>query len=134
MIAWGLDFLAYWTKWKTIATEDPDERSKMAKEAMQFYEKAQHHYSIILFTSPRWGVMSSPAGHAEHYFDLASWAINPKKRWELLEKSETAGMKALGLAEDSDLPLVVSSVSHVISKTLEARARNEPDLTKKSAG
>jgi hypothetical protein len=131
LIAWGLDWLAYWTYWKTIATEDPDKRSNLAKEAMQFYEKAQHHYSIILFTSPRWGVMSPPAGHAEHYFDLASWAIDPKKRRELLEKSETAGMEALGLAEDSDLPLVVSAVLHVISKTLEARARIEPDLTEK---
>jgi tetratricopeptide (TPR) repeat protein len=131
LIAWGLDYLVFHTYWKAIATEDPEKRRELAGKAMQFYEKAQHHCSIILFMSPRIGFIGPPSGHAEHYWQLALWETDPKKRLELLEKSEKTGMKALKLAEDSDMPIVIANVLHVVSKTLEARARVEANPEEK---
>ena len=131
LIAEGLDLLAYMTYWKAIAAEDPDQRRKLAEEAMMFYDKAQHRYSIISYQSPRGGIIGAPGGYAEYYLYLAMWETDPKKKREFLEKSEKAGMEALKSAEDSDMPLVVSSVLHVVSKTLHGRAYVEPDPTEK---
>ena len=131
LIAGGLDFLAYETYWKAIAREDPERYRELAEKAMQFYEKAQYHYSIMSFISPRSGFIGPPAGHAEHYYTLAGVETDPQKRLELIEKSEKAGMEALKLAEDSDMPNVVSTVHHAVSKTLQFRAHIETDLTEK---
>ncbi|MCZ2856800.1 MAG: hypothetical protein O2U62_06875 [Candidatus Bathyarchaeota archaeon] len=129
--ALALDLLAFLTYWKAIATEDPQKRRKIAEEAMQFYDKAQHHSSIISFMSPRGGFVCPPAGHAEHYWQLAAWETDPEKRLEFLEKSEKAGTDALRLSEYSDIPIVIGNALHIASKTLEARARLEPDPIKK---
>jgi len=131
LIAWSLDFLAFMTYWKAIATEDPEKRRELAEKAIQLYEKGQHHYSIMLFMSPRGGVIGPPAGHADHYLHLAAWETEPKKRLEFLEKSEKAGIEALKSAEDSDMPNVIQTVLHVVSKTLEARAHIELDPSEK---
>ena len=127
----GLDFLAYMTYWKAIATENPDQRKKLAEKAMDFYDKAEHHYSVIYYQSTRFGLMASPAGYAEHYLHLAMWETDPKSRLDFLEKSEKAGMEALKLAEASDMPLVMSTVFHVVSKSLHGRAQMESDPTEK---
>ncbi len=131
LISVGLDYQAYLTYWKAIATEDPEKRRELAEKAMQSYDKAQHHFSIMSFMSRRGGVIGAPAGHAEHYLELAGWETDPKKRLEFLKKSEKAGMEALKLAEDSDMPVVIAMVLHVISKTLESRAHIEPDPPEK---
>lgn len=131
LIANGLDYLAYDTYWKALATEDPEKRRELAEKAMQFYEKAHYHYSIISFMSPRGGFIGPPSGQAEHYYQLALWEPNPKKRLEFLKKSEKLGMEALKLAEDSDMPMVIAQVLHVISKTLQAQARIEPNPLEK---
>ncbi len=133
LIAGSLDFLAFVTYWKAIATDDPDQRRKLIVKAMEFYDKAQHHYSIISFMTPRTGVIGQPAGHAENYLHLAVWEIDSKKRLEFLEKSEKAGMEALKLAEDSGMPRVIGTTFHVVSKTLEARAYMETDPAAKSS-
>jgi len=127
LIAGGLDFLAYANYWKAVATDDLDQRKKLGEKAMEFYDKAQHHYSIISFTTPRGGVIGPPAGHADFYLHLAAGEIDPQKRLEFLEKSEKAGMEAIKLADDSGMPRVIGTTFHVVSKTLEARAYIEPD-------
>ncbi|MFX1554962.1 MAG: hypothetical protein ACFFBV_13625 [Promethearchaeota archaeon] len=129
--ALALDYLAYVTYWEAIATGDPEKRRGLAEKAMQFYDEAQHHCSIVAFLLPRGGFVGPPAGHAEHYWQLALWETDPQKRLEFLEKSEKSGMEALKLAEESDIPIVIGTVLHVVSKILEARARLEPDATKK---
>jgi len=131
LIAWGLDLLAFATCWKAIATDDPEKRRELAEKAMNFYDEAQHHYSIMSFVSPRDGVIAPPAGYAEYYWHLARWETDPNKRLEFLEKSEKIGMEALKEAEDSDMPFVVGYVLHVVSKTLEARAYVETDSAQK---
>jgi cellobiose-specific phosphotransferase system component IIA len=127
LIAWGSDFLAFTTYWEAIAAEDPEKSKEMAEKAMRFYDRAQHHYSIILYSSPRWGVITPPTGHAEYYLNSAGWETEPSKRLEFLEKSERAGMEALKEAEASDMPFIVQSAFHVISKIFEARAYAAPD-------
>ena len=131
--ATALDLLAYETYWKALATEDPDQRRELAEEAMEFYERAQHHFSMILYSSPRWGAIAAPGGYAEHFFYLSTWEIDLEEKLQLLEKSEEAGLKALKMAEDSDIPLIISTMLHILSKTLEARASLEPDADAKSS-
>jgi hypothetical protein len=131
LIAGGLDFLAYTTYWKAVATEDPEKRVELAEKAIQLYEKAQHQYSVISFMNPRDGVIGPPSGHTEHYFHLAAWETDPEKRPEFLRRSERTGIEALKLAEDSDQPIVVSTTLHTLSKTLEARAYMESDPAQK---
>ena len=131
LIGSGLDFIAFTTCWEFVATEDPEKRRQLAERSMQLYEEGQHHYSIISFMSPRGGVIGPPAGYAEHYYFVARDEIDSEKRREFLEKSEKLGIEALKLAEDSDMPIVVQRVLHVVSKSLEARARMEPDPTEK---
>jgi len=138
LLAAGHDLLAYMTYWKAFATEDPDLKRKLADEAMQSFDKAHHHLSIISCVNPR-GVFTRlrararapPASHAEHYLQLSMWEADRKKRREFLEKAEKAWTEALKAAEDSDIPYVVLYVLHVASKTLEAQAHIEPHLTEK---
>ncbi|MCW4027978.1 MAG: hypothetical protein NWE76_10920 [Candidatus Bathyarchaeota archaeon] len=126
----ALDWLAYQTYWKAFGTEDPDQRRKLSEEAMEFYDRAHHHYSLISYRLPRAGKMGDPppGGYAEYYKDRAEWEIDPDKKLEFLEKSEKAGLEALKLAEDSDIPHSISHVSHIFSQTLAIRARTESDV------
>jgi len=131
----GLNFLAYMTYWKSSATEDPDQRRKLSEEAMKFYDKAEHHNFIITFQNA-WmpasgGLISPPGGYAEHYLNIAGEETDLEKKLEFLEKSEKAGIKALKVAEDSDIPVIIATMLHILSKTLEARANLELDFDKK---
>jgi len=133
LVASSLDFLSYNTYWKARATEDPEERRELAEEAMRFYEKAHRHYHIISFIGPRGGFIGPPSGQAEHHYQLALWEPAPEKRRKLLAKSEKLGIEALKVAEDSDMPMVIAQVLHVVSKTLQAQAHVESDPQKKKS-
>lgn len=138
LVAAGHDLLAYMTYWKAIATEDPDQRRKLTDEAMQSYDKAQHHLSILELVNPRGVFMrlrararAPPASRAAHYLQLSTWETDREKRREFLDKAEKAWTEALNIAEHSNIPYAVLYVLHVASKTLEAQARMEPNLAKK---
>ncbi|UCE96178.1 MAG: hypothetical protein JSV51_00790 [Candidatus Bathyarchaeota archaeon] len=133
LVAHSLDYMAYNKYWKARATEDPEKRRELAEEAMQFYEKAHHHYNIISFISPRGGFIGPPSGQAEHYYQLALWEPVLKKRRNLLAKSERLGIEALKVAENSEMPMTIAQVLHVISKTFLAQALIEPDQKKKKS-
>jgi len=133
LVANSLDYLSYNTYWKALATEDPEKRRELAEEAMRFYDKAQRHYHTISLISPRGGFIGPPSGQAEHYYQLALWEPAVEKRRKLLTKSEKLGIKALKVAEDSDMPMVIAQVLHVISKTLQAQAQIESDPQKKKS-
>lgn len=134
LMANSLDYLAYDTYWKARAreVETPETRKQLTEKALQFYEDAQKHYSIMSFMSPRGGLLGPPSGWAEHYYHMALWEPNPKRRLGFLKKSEKLGKDALILAENSGMPLVVAQALHVLSKTLQARAHMELDGLKKS--
>ena len=123
----ALDLLAYIRFWKCTATEDPDRIRDLAERAMRFYDRAQCHFNILSYHSPRWGALPAPAGYAEYYLGWAMLETDQKRKIELLSMSEKSGIEALKVAEDSDIPLIIESVLHVVSKTLTARAELEPD-------
>jgi hypothetical protein len=131
LIANSLDFLSYNTYWKALATEDPERRKELAEEAMRLYEEAQRHFHIMSLISPRGGFIGPPSGQAEHYYQLALWEPATEKRRRLLEKSEKLGIKALKVAEDSEMPMVIGQVLHVLSKTFQAQAYIELDTQKR---
>jgi len=131
--AFALDFLAYAIYWKAIETEDPDQRLKLAEEAMQHYDKAQHLFSIVSLISPRGGLISPPGGYTEHYRYLAEWETDPEKKLGFLRKSEKNGIEALKVAESSEVPSAIAFMLHILSKTLTARARLEPDFDEKKS-
>jgi hypothetical protein len=133
LIAHSLDYLAYDTYWKarSRALEDPEKRKELIESAMELYEEAHHHYDIISFISPRGGLIGPPSGQAEHYYHLALWEPSQKRRSRFLEESERLGVEALTFAENSDMPMPVAQVLHVVSKTLQDQARIEPKPSEK---
>jgi hypothetical protein len=123
----ALDLLAYIMFWKCTATEHPDRTRDLAEKAMRFYDRAQCHFNIISYQSPRWGALPAPAGYAEYYLGWAELETDQQKKIGLLAMSEKLGIEALKVAEDSGIPLIIDSVLHVVSKTLAARAILEQD-------
>lgn len=138
LLAGGHDLLSYMTYWKAIATEDPDQRIKVAEEAMRSYDEAEHQLSIIRQANPRVVFMrlrararTPPASHAEHHLQLSMWETKRSIRQKILIEAEKACAEALKMAEDSDIPYVVLYFLHVASKILEAKAHVEPNRAKK---
>ncbi len=125
------DQLALASYWQAIATENPDQRKKLAEEAMKLYDEAQQSSSIISYISLRSGLIASPGGYAEHYLTLAEWETNAKNKLMFLKKSEKAGVKALKISEDSDIPIIIQAMHHMLSKNQEAQALVETDSARK---
>jgi hypothetical protein len=123
--------LAYSFGWKSIAAEDPDQRAKLGEKAMEFYDKAQHHFSIMSFLNPRGGALAPPGGYAEYYLLKAEFETDSEKKLEFLKRSEKAGVEALKVAEISDIPYIIEAMHHIVSKTLQHRASIESDFDKK---
>jgi len=138
LLAGGHDLLSYMTYWKAIATENPDQRIKIAEKAIRSYDEAEHWLSIIRQANPRVVFMrlrararTPPASHAEHYLQLSMWETKRSIRQKILIDAEKASAKALKVAEDSDIPYVVLYFLHVASKVLEAKAHVEPNRAQK---
>ena len=125
------DHLTLFTYWKANATDDPDQRMKLAEEAMDFYDEARQHTSIMSYLFRVEGTILAPGGYAEHYYNRARWETDLERKKELLEESEKDGLKALKVAEDSDIPTIIDRMCHYLSKTLQARATLEPDVDAK---
>ncbi|MFB0523354.1 MAG: hypothetical protein ACETV1_06305, partial [Candidatus Bathyarchaeia archaeon] len=130
LIGYTLDHLAYGTYWKAHGTEDPDQRIRLADEAMELYDSAHRRYSLVSFQVLGSGKIRAPppGGYAEYYLDRAGWETDPEKKMEFLKRSERAGLEALKVSEESDIPISISRMSHILSRTLAARAKLEPDV------
>ncbi len=127
---YALDWLAYGTYYKAYGTEDPDQRIKLADKAMELYNRAHHHYSLVSFQVLLGGKTRAPppGGYAEYYLDRAWWETDPEKKLEFLERSQRAGLEALKVSEKLDVPINISRMSHILSRTFAARAKLEPDV------
>jgi nucleotide-binding universal stress UspA family protein len=125
IIGYALDSLAYHTYWRVHATENPDEREKLAKRALQLAQDASHQYSLASFMSPRDGVLWAEAPYAEHYWQLASFETDPTKRRDLLRKAHGTLPELLARAERSGYPDVIFYAHHVSSKILTTLAETE---------
>ncbi|MCW4027988.1 MAG: hypothetical protein NWE76_10970, partial [Candidatus Bathyarchaeota archaeon] len=130
MRGYALDYLAYGTYWKAHGTEDPDQRIRLADEAIEFHDRAHRRYSLMSFQVLGSGKIRAPppGGYAEYYLDRAGWETDPEKKMEFLKRSERAGLEALKVSEESDIPINISRMSHILSRTLAARAKLEPDV------
>jgi len=131
IVGCALDWLAYHTFWRTVATEDADERMKLRKSALQYAEDAKHQYSPIAFISPRGDVLWVEAPHAENYWMLANVETNLSKRRELLEKALEAAPDLLRRAENSGTPENIRYAHHIFSKTLASLAMIETSSEEK---
>ncbi len=125
------DILAFRIYWRVQGTEDPDQRVALIEEAMEFYDKGQQHLSIMSYMFRQYGVLCPPGGYAELYYDKARWETDLVKKLELIEKAEKEGLKALKIAEESDLPVIIDTMCHFLSKTLQAKASFNPDMNSK---
>ena len=126
------DYLVWSTYWNALAIDDPDLRMEQIKKAMEFYDEGQRYFSLMSYLFRIKGLILAPGGYAEHYYNRAvRWETDPEKKLDFLKKSEKAGLKALKVAEDSDIPLIIDRMCHYLSKTLTARATLEPDIDEK---
>jgi KaiC/GvpD/RAD55 family RecA-like ATPase len=121
------DWLALHTFWKAIATEDLDERMRLAENALHYAEDAQRQYSPLSFISPRWGKLWIGAPHAEYCYELAVVEADLQKRRDLLEKGAKAASEGVKLAEISGYPGIIAVAHHVSSKILVSLAKLETD-------
>ncbi len=130
LIGMALHYQAFNTYWEAIATDDPDHRIELAEEAMGLYDESESHYDLLNYHIPHSGKIGSPTpgGYSEYYLDRSTWETNYAKKMECLEKSERAGREALKVAEDSDIPLNIGRMHHILSRTLTTRARLELDF------
>jgi hypothetical protein len=131
----ALQGIAYSLYWTAYVLEDPDERLKLAKDAMEYYDNAQSLFAITNFQLQITGKLGAqtPGGYVEYYWDRARWETDFNKKRELLEKSENAGIEAIKITEKSDIPNFVGRVYHVFSAALSARARLESDIKLKES-
>ena len=130
LIGAGLELLAYDVVWQGAG--DPTRRWELTETAMEFHDKAQQHNSITHFQNSIAGPINGPYGRAAYYFSRATiFETDPKERLELLKKAENTGIEALELARDSDMPAIIGSALHTLSKILTERARLNSDLAQK---
>ncbi len=132
IIGCALDFLAYHTFWKQIATDDRDEIRRLAKRALEYAAEAKNQFSSISFISPRDGALWAEEPYAEYYWQLAEFEVDLLKRRKLLQKSLKAAPKALERAKKSGYSQVVTLLPHhVFSKILLSLAKIETNLDEK---
>ena len=125
------DFLAYRIHWRALGIDDPGYRLKLVEDAMEFYEKGQQNLSLISYLFRQAGVVLPPGGYSEHYHERAGWETDVEKKLDFLDKAEKDGLKALKMAEDSDIPAIIDQMCHYLSKTLQAQASIVPDTYSK---
>jgi hypothetical protein len=124
VIGCGLDWLAFHTMWKAIATEDPDERDVLFKTALQYALDAKYQYSIIAFISPRRGAFWVES-QTEYYWNWALLETDLEKRRDMLEKAVESAPDGLKRAEDSGYPDIIGLAHHAFSKALASLALME---------
>jgi len=126
----SLEMLAYNTNWQNFG--ESTQRRKLMEAVMEFYDKALQHNSITHFQNPLRGPITAPFGRAAYYFEKAKkWETDQRKRKELLEMAENAGIEALKLARNSDMPGTIAGALFTLSKILTERARLDSDLAQK---
>jgi len=131
MIGNSLDWLAYASAWKASATEDPNKRVEFEQKALQYAEEARHQFSSICFASPRGDVLWTGAPYAEHYWRLAYWETDLRKKRDLLEKGVSDGTHAVKLAESTGYPGILTYAHSWLSVVLGTLARIETGLEEK---
>jgi tetratricopeptide (TPR) repeat protein len=132
-IGCSLDWLTYHTAWKSLTTEDPDERQRLIETALQYAEDAKRHYLPISFISPRTDNWWVEAVEAEQFYFLASFEIDVKKKQALLEKAMEAFREGLKRAGYSGYIEAIIHEHHMFSCALELMAGLEKRTKEKKS-
>lgn len=131
LIGTALDMLGYATFWKSVGTEDPDERQKLAQSALHYSKVAKQHFSAISVISPRYGVLWPEAPYCDYYWQLALYETDLKKKRDLLNEASLDGAYAVELAKSSGYPGILTGSHHAVSKALESLAQIAPSGEKR---
>ena len=128
-----LAWIAYRTYWRAFIKEDPDQRIRMADEAMRIYDQSQTLFKILEFQYPSDGkcLEPYPGGYAEYYLDRAAWETDLSTKKELLKKAEELGLTALKNNEKMAIHHSISIINHILSRTYVAMAKLEKNINKK---
>jgi len=131
LIGTALDWLAYAGVWKAGGTEDPNKRVEFAQTTLQYAEEARHQFSLICFVSPRGDAFWTGAPNAEHYWRLAYWETDLRKKRDLLEKAVIEGTQAIKFAESTGYPGILTYAHDWLSVALGTLAQIETSLEEK---
>jgi len=107
IVGCALDWLMYHTAWKREATDDPDEKTRLAERAVQYCEEAKRQFSIISFVSPRCDMAWTGGIDVEYWFWLSNLETDLKKRRDLLEKALQAESSVVKRGEESGYPEIM---------------------------
>jgi tetratricopeptide (TPR) repeat protein len=130
-IGCALDWLAFNLYWKATTCENPDEVSRLYREALEFAHDAKRQYLPISFTSSR--DYSFPIDLADSIYRcvLSSNEVSIKRRRKLLEEAEKTAREGLARYENAGYPLSILTGRHELSKVLLLLARIEHESTRK---
>jgi tetratricopeptide (TPR) repeat protein len=130
LIGAALNTLGFANTWKSMEIEDPDESYEVAQSALHYAQAAQRQYAAISVISPLLTTWPE-APYMEHYWWLAQYETDLEKKRDLLNEALRDGMYAMELATSIDVPGLILSVHHALSKVLESLARIAPRSEKK---
>ncbi len=126
-----LAWLAYHTFWKANLTEEPDEVTGLANNALELAREARANLASISLAHPR-GHYFIEAPESDHYLFLALHETEGKKRLDLLRKALEEAPNFVALARGSGYPSVIVESHRVFARILSLLARVETDPSEKT--
>jgi len=127
----ALDWLAFSLYWKATTCENPDEGSRLYREALEFAHDAKRRYLPISFTSSRGFSFSIELADSVYRCVLSSREVSIKRRRKLLEEAEKTARDGLARYENAGYPLLILMGRHELSKVLLLLAGIEQESTRK---
>jgi tetratricopeptide (TPR) repeat protein len=128
VIGCALDWLTYQTVWKLNATDDPDEKTRLAERAVHFAEEANHHFSIISYSSPRGDVVPVAGIDVDRWMLLSDLETDLKKKRNLLEKGLESYPSVAKRIEEWGYPEILMYVQSGRCWVRQQRAKFETSL------
>jgi len=126
-----LDWLMYHTAWKRVATDDPDEKTRLVERVVQYCEEAKRQFSIISFVSPRCDMAWTGGIDVEYWLWLSNLETDLKKRRDLFEKALQALPSVVKRGEESGYPEIMMYLHSGRAILRLQRAKFETNLEEK---
>jgi len=130
-IGCALDWLAFNLYWKATTCGNPDEDSRLYREALEFAHDAKRRYLPISFTSSRGYSFSIELADSVYKCVLSSREVSIKRRRKFLKEAEKTAREGLARYENAGYPLSMLMGRHELSKVLLLLARIEQESTRK---
>lgn len=127
----ALDLLAFNLYWKATTCENPDEGSRLYREALEFAHDAKRQYLPISFTSSRGYSFPIELADSVYKCVLSGYEVSIKGRRKILEQAERTARDGLARCENAGYPLPILMGRHELSKVLLLLARIEQESARK---